>query len=146
MNSRNETIFLLPKTDLGLFDLPELDLSSTGKGLENIAKTLRSKSSYTPAYDPEESTTPVRSAMTFCRYNDIYKKCLCPNYGRKDILEFAQSSKNIIDADSGDENEISDAAPVEMRNVMNSMRSYLDARSNGGMITKWTISDNLLTI
>ncbi|GFY47888.1 hypothetical protein TNIN_403041 [Trichonephila inaurata madagascariensis] len=64
MNSRNETIFLLPKTDLGLFDLPELYLSSTGEGLENIAKTLRSKSSYTPAYDPEESTTPVRSAMT----------------------------------------------------------------------------------
>ncbi|GFY30601.1 hypothetical protein TNCV_3117631 [Trichonephila clavipes] len=40
----------------------------------------------------------------------------------KDILEFVQNSKNIIDADSDDENEMINAAPVptsfEMRNVM----------------------------
>uniref|UniRef100_A0A8C4SC05 HTH CENPB-type domain-containing protein n=1 Tax=Erpetoichthys calabaricus TaxID=27687 RepID=A0A8C4SC05_ERPCA len=58
----------------------------------------------------------------------------------KDILEFVQSSKNIIDADSDDENEMNNAAPVptssEMRNIMKSMRSYLDANSNGEMNNK----------
>ncbi|GFW32384.1 hypothetical protein TNCV_675431 [Trichonephila clavipes] len=43
------------------------------------------------------------------------------NYYDKDILEFAQSSKNIIDADSEDVNEINKAANVpkssEMRNI-----------------------------
>ncbi|KFM70311.1 hypothetical protein X975_18700, partial [Stegodyphus mimosarum] len=43
----------------------------------------------------------------------------------KDILEFVQSSKNIIDADSNDENEMNNAGPVptssEMKNVMKSM-------------------------
>uniref|UniRef100_A0A8C4RFJ1 HTH CENPB-type domain-containing protein n=1 Tax=Erpetoichthys calabaricus TaxID=27687 RepID=A0A8C4RFJ1_ERPCA len=56
------------------------------------------------------------------------------------ILEFVQSSKNIIDADSDDENEMNNAAPVptssEMRNIMKSMRSYLDAHSNGEMNNK----------
>ncbi|GFW06114.1 hypothetical protein TNCV_4479061 [Trichonephila clavipes] len=51
-----------------------------------------------------------------------------------------QSSKNIIDADSDDENEMNEAAPVptssEMKNVMKSMRSYLDAHYNGEMNTK----------
>ncbi|GFX93867.1 hypothetical protein TNCV_3412301 [Trichonephila clavipes] len=41
----------------------------------------------------------------------------------KNIWEFAQSSKNIIDADFLDENETNNAAPVptssEMRNIMN---------------------------
>ncbi|GFU75463.1 hypothetical protein TNCV_2861791 [Trichonephila clavipes] len=50
----------------------------------------------------------------------------------KDILELAQSSKNIIETDSDDENEMNNAAPVptssEMRNIMKSMRSYLDQR------------------
>ncbi|GFS76383.1 hypothetical protein TNCV_1620251 [Trichonephila clavipes] len=40
----------------------------------------------------------------------------------KDILKFVQSSENIIDTDSDDENEMSNAAPVppsfEMRNIM----------------------------
>ncbi|GFW37695.1 HTH_Tnp_Tc3_2 domain-containing protein [Trichonephila clavipes] len=40
----------------------------------------------------------------------------------KDILEFVRSSKNIIDADSKDENEMNNAAPVttssEMRNII----------------------------
>ncbi|GFX08669.1 uncharacterized protein TNCV_61961 [Trichonephila clavipes] len=51
------------------------------------------------------------------------------------ILEFVQSSKNIIDADSNNENEMNNAAPVltssVKRNVMKIMRSDLDAYSNG---------------
>ncbi|GFT12966.1 pyruvate dehydrogenase phosphatase regulatory subunit, mitochondrial [Trichonephila clavipes] len=46
-----------------------------------------------------------------------------------------QSSKNIIDADSDDQNEIKNAFSVppssKMRKVMKSLRSYLDAHSNG---------------
>ncbi|GFW42495.1 hypothetical protein TNCV_4256901 [Trichonephila clavipes] len=42
----------------------------------------------------------------------------------KDILEFVQSSKNSVDADFDDENEMKDAGPVptssKMRNVMKS--------------------------
>ncbi|GFX82506.1 hypothetical protein TNCV_2166541 [Trichonephila clavipes] len=59
-----------------------------------------------------------------------------PNYG-KDILEFVQSSKNIIDADSEDENETNKAAHIpksaEMRNILKSMRSCLDAQMNNKM-------------
>ncbi|GFW91156.1 uncharacterized protein TNCV_1808771 [Trichonephila clavipes] len=44
------------------------------------------------------------------------------------------AQKNIIDSDSDDENEMNNAAPVptssEMKNVMNSIRSYLDAHTN----------------
>ncbi|GFS76248.1 hypothetical protein TNCV_4667901 [Trichonephila clavipes] len=50
-----------------------------------------------------------------------------PKYG-KDILEFVQCSKNITEADSEDENEMNNAAPVptssEMRNVMKNMRLF----------------------
>ncbi|GFU46995.1 hypothetical protein TNCV_813671 [Trichonephila clavipes] len=57
--------------------------------------------------------------------------CTAPFMADKYILEFLESSKNIIDSDSGDENEMNNAAPVptssEMRNVMKSMRNYLDA-------------------
>ncbi|GFW20555.1 hypothetical protein TNCV_1047801 [Trichonephila clavipes] len=53
----------------------------------------------------------------------------------KDILEFVQCSKNIIEADSDDKNELNNATPVptssELRNIMKSMSSYLDANSNG---------------
>ncbi|GFW36612.1 hypothetical protein TNCV_1956121 [Trichonephila clavipes] len=63
-----------------------------------------------------------------------------PIIAYKDILEFVQSSKNIIDADSGDENEMNNAAPVltssGLRNIMKSMHSYLDAYSNGKMNKK----------
>ncbi|GFW12617.1 hypothetical protein TNCV_818691 [Trichonephila clavipes] len=53
----------------------------------------------------------------------------------KDILEsLFKVKKNIIDIDSGDKNEMNNSAPVppstEMRNIMKSMRSYLDAHSN----------------
>ncbi|GFV72980.1 hypothetical protein TNCV_1734481 [Trichonephila clavipes] len=58
----------------------------------------------------------------------------------KDILEFVQSSKNVIDADSDDENEINNAAPVptssEMRNAVNSLSIYLKVHSNGEMNNK----------
>ncbi|GFS48254.1 hypothetical protein TNCV_2296431 [Trichonephila clavipes] len=47
----------------------------------------------------------------------------------KDILEFVQSSKNNIEADSDEENGTNNTAPVttplEMRNIMKSRLSYL---------------------
>ncbi|GFW74607.1 DDE-1 domain-containing protein [Trichonephila clavipes] len=66
--------------------------------------------------------------------------CIAQIMADKNILEFVQSSKNITDADSDDENEMNNAAPVptesEMRNIMKSMRSHLDAHSNGEMNNK----------
>ncbi|GFT28779.1 uncharacterized protein TNCV_3585041 [Trichonephila clavipes] len=64
-----------------------------------------------------------------------------PNFmAIKDILEFIQGSKNVIDADSGDENEMNNAAsvptPSEMRNIMKFMRSYLEGHSNSEMNNK----------
>ncbi|GFU77663.1 hypothetical protein TNCV_958741 [Trichonephila clavipes] len=45
------------------------------------------------------------------------------------ILEFVQSSKNISDTDSGDENEMNNVAPVptssEMRNIRETTRGLL---------------------
>ncbi|GFU04348.1 hypothetical protein TNCV_864451 [Trichonephila clavipes] len=58
----------------------------------------------------------------------------------KDILEVLQSLKNIIKADSVDENKMTTADPVptssEMRNVMKSIPTYLDEHSNGEMNNK----------
>ncbi|GFY18534.1 hypothetical protein TNCV_2397601 [Trichonephila clavipes] len=66
----------------------------------------------------------------------------------KCILEFVQSSKNIIDAD--DEKEMTYTAPVptssKMKNVMKSMHSYLNAHSNGEMNNKVDNKNNLLKI
>ncbi|GFW95577.1 hypothetical protein TNCV_1722751 [Trichonephila clavipes] len=63
-----------------------------------------------------------------------------PIMADKDILEFVQSSKTIIDADSDDKNEMNNAAPgpasSELRNVMKSMCSYLDADSDDEMNNK----------
>ncbi|GFV51892.1 transposable element Tcb1 transposase [Trichonephila clavipes] len=63
-----------------------------------------------------------------------------PIIADKDILEFVQSSKNIIHSDSDEKKETNDAAPVptssEMRNIMKSMCSYLDMHSNGEMNNK----------
>ncbi|GFW22246.1 hypothetical protein TNCV_1430001 [Trichonephila clavipes] len=46
----------------------------------------------------------------------------------KDILEFVHTSKNIIDADSNDENEMNKAAhvpmPSETKNIMKSRRTF----------------------
>ncbi|GFU44983.1 hypothetical protein TNCV_4234981 [Trichonephila clavipes] len=57
----------------------------------------------------------------------------------ENILEFSQSSKN-MDADFDDENERNTAAPVptssEMRNILKSTQSYLEAHSNGEMNNK----------
>ncbi|GFW24480.1 hypothetical protein TNCV_607211 [Trichonephila clavipes] len=48
--------------------------------------------------------------------------CAAPIMTDKDILDLVQSSKNIIDADFYDENEMNNVAPVstrsEMKNVM----------------------------
>ncbi|GFW29184.1 hypothetical protein TNCV_4132601 [Trichonephila clavipes] len=58
--------------------------------------------------------------------------CIVAIMADKDILESVQSSKN-IEADFDDENETNNVAPVqtssEIRNVMKSMRSYIDAHS-----------------
>ncbi|GFV34984.1 hypothetical protein TNCV_2098111 [Trichonephila clavipes] len=58
----------------------------------------------------------------------------------KVILEFVKSSKNITRIDSDDKNEINSVFPVptssEMRNIMKSKCSYLDAHSNGEMKNK----------
>ncbi|GFY01888.1 transposable element Tcb2 transposase [Trichonephila clavipes] len=58
----------------------------------------------------------------------------------KDILKFAQISKNIIDADPDDENEMNISAPAptssDMRNIMKSMCSYLDVHPNGEVNNK----------
>ncbi|GFV52909.1 hypothetical protein TNCV_2875771 [Trichonephila clavipes] len=45
----------------------------------------------------------------------------------KDILEFVQSSKNIIDANSDNENEMNNSAPVPMSSKMrNIMKKEMD--------------------
>ncbi|GFW05828.1 uncharacterized protein TNCV_603001 [Trichonephila clavipes] len=55
-------------------------------------------------------------------------------------MEFVQSSKNIIDADSTDENEKNNVTPVpksfEMKNLMKSICTYLDVLSNSEMNKK----------
>ncbi|GFV53015.1 lachesin [Trichonephila clavipes] len=66
--------------------------------------------------------------------------CTATIKAKKDILEFVQSSKNIIDADFNDKNEKNNTAPVptssEMKNIRKSMHSYLDALSNFEMNNK----------
>ncbi|GFT62331.1 hypothetical protein TNCV_4717251 [Trichonephila clavipes] len=51
--------------------------------------------------------------------------CTAPIMTDEDILGSVQGSKNIMDAASGDENEINNATPVattsEMRNIMKSI-------------------------
>ncbi|GFW63871.1 hypothetical protein TNCV_3744751 [Trichonephila clavipes] len=65
--------------------------------------------------------------------------CETPIVTDKDILEFVQSSKNIIDVESDDENKMNNASPVtssKMRSIMKSISSYLDAYFNGAMNNK----------
>ncbi|GFV33226.1 hypothetical protein TNCV_4635151 [Trichonephila clavipes] len=66
--------------------------------------------------------------------------CTSPILADKDILEFVESSKNIIDADSNDENKINIAASIstssKMRLFMKSISSYLDTHSNGDVNKK----------
>ncbi|GFV81122.1 HTH_38 domain-containing protein [Trichonephila clavipes] len=58
----------------------------------------------------------------------------------KVILKFVHSPKNIIGADSDDENEMNNVAPFptssQMKNVRKNMRSYIDTHSNGEMNNK----------
>ncbi|GFW60763.1 hypothetical protein TNCV_571091 [Trichonephila clavipes] len=65
---------------------------------------------------------------------------MLPIMADKDILEFVHSLKNIIDADSDNENEKNNASPVlpssNMRNVMKSLRSYFDIHSKVEMNDK----------
>ncbi|GFV93913.1 hypothetical protein TNCV_1811681 [Trichonephila clavipes] len=65
---------------------------------------------------------------------------LALKYTQEDVLEFVQSSKSVIDANSCVEDKRNHAASVptssEMRNIMKSMRSYLDVHSNGEMNNK----------
>ncbi|GFY36121.1 hypothetical protein TNCV_4844931 [Trichonephila clavipes] len=62
--------------------------------------------------------------------------CTATIMADKDILEFVQSSKNIIDGDSEDKNEMNNTAPVSttfyIRNVIKSVFNYLNAHSKGG--------------
>ncbi|GFV85589.1 hypothetical protein TNCV_3774131 [Trichonephila clavipes] len=82
---------------------------------------------------------PIVLSEKFSTVNDdnVYT---VPIMADKDILGFLQSSKNINDADSDDENGINKATPFptssEMRNVMKSRRHYLDTHSNGEINNK----------
>ncbi|GFY33200.1 hypothetical protein TNCV_1240511 [Trichonephila clavipes] len=70
--------------------------------------------------------------------DDIANKA--PIMADKDILEFVQSLKNIIDSHTDDENEMNKATLVrtssEMKNILKSMRSYLDAHFSGELNNK----------
>ncbi|GFX19344.1 hypothetical protein TNCV_3014831 [Trichonephila clavipes] len=97
---------------------------------------------------PSALDCPIISSEGFVVVNDD-NVCTAPIIADKDILEFVQSSKNIINADSNGKNEINNAAPVqtiaETRNIVKSIRIYLDAHFNGEMNKKWTTWNNLLT-
>ncbi|GFU93288.1 hypothetical protein TNCV_1860191 [Trichonephila clavipes] len=57
----------------------------------------------------------------------------------RDILEFIQSSENIMDADSDDEYEVTNASPFgssDMRNISKSVCNYLYVPSSGEMNNK----------
>ncbi|GFX76748.1 hypothetical protein TNCV_664551 [Trichonephila clavipes] len=53
----------------------------------------------------------IVSSEEFVAVNDP-NVCTASIMADKDILEFVQSSKNIIKADSGDENKMNNATPV----------------------------------
>ncbi|GFV95392.1 hypothetical protein TNCV_4573941 [Trichonephila clavipes] len=77
---------------------------------------------------------PAVSSVEFVAVDDD-NVCPASIMVDKDILEFVQSLKNIIHTGSGDENERNNGSPIpsssEMRSIMKSIRSYLDAHSNG---------------
>ncbi|GFV44397.1 transposable element Tcb1 transposase [Trichonephila clavipes] len=77
-----------------------------------------------------QCTTSCSSSEEFVAVDDD-NVCISPIRADKDILKFVQSSKNIIDADSDNENEMNNVTPdptsSETRNIMKNMRSYLDA-------------------
>ncbi|GFX22218.1 hypothetical protein TNCV_2950641 [Trichonephila clavipes] len=71
---------------------------------------------------------PIVSSEEFFAGEDD-NVCTAPIMTYKVILEFVQSTKNIIDVDSNDENEMN-ATPVpksfEKKNIVKSMHSYVD--------------------
>ncbi|GFV29981.1 hypothetical protein TNCV_3100581 [Trichonephila clavipes] len=87
---------------------------------------------------PAELVCPAVSSEEFLTVDDInvYSRIIVD----RDILEFLQSSTNIIDTDSDEENEMKNAALAitssEMRNIMKSKRNYLDAHTKGEMNKK----------
>ncbi|GFX98381.1 SCAN domain-containing protein 3 [Trichonephila clavipes] len=78
---------------------------------------------------------PAVSSKEFVvvNFDNVYT---APIMADRDILKFVQSSKDTIYADSDDENETK-VVPIptssERKNTMKSMRSYLNAHSNGEM-------------
>ncbi|GFX04348.1 hypothetical protein TNCV_3974961 [Trichonephila clavipes] len=70
---------------------------------------------------------PTASWEEFVAVDDD-NACSALIMAEKDILEFVQSSKYIIDADSDSKNEMNNATPVptssEMRNILKSTRSH----------------------
>ncbi|GFT09823.1 RNA-directed DNA polymerase from mobile element jockey [Trichonephila clavipes] len=98
--------------------------------LKLLCKTKEPHGLSTPIDDDNLSTAPIMAG--------------------KVILGFVQSLKNIMDADSEEENEISNAAPVPMtsekRNIIKRMRNYSDAHSNGEMNIKMEEIEQSVTI
>ncbi|GFT56487.1 hypothetical protein TNCV_2334461 [Trichonephila clavipes] len=82
---------------------------------------------------------PTASSEKFVAVDGDTRR-ITPIMADKDILEFVQSSKNIINADSEDENEMNNAVPIptssNMRNDRKSKCSCLYVHSNGGMNNK----------
>ncbi|GFT90904.1 hypothetical protein TNCV_2830191 [Trichonephila clavipes] len=69
---------------------------------------------------------------TGVRFVPNFRTC-CPSYGRQRDLEFVQSSKNIIDADFDDENEMNKTVPVPTSSEMSKIFcdcGSLEARSH----------------
>ncbi|GFT01749.1 tigger transposable element-derived protein 4 [Trichonephila clavipes] len=106
-----------------------------------------SKASDTLVLEEMEEEEDIETEPTF---HEMFKKVSallnCPTVSSEEYiaiddnnvytvpLECDQSSKDTIDEDSDDENEINSASPVptssEMRNIMKSMRRYLDAHKH----------------
>ncbi|GFU80781.1 hypothetical protein TNCV_515081 [Trichonephila clavipes] len=82
---------------------------------------------------PAESECPIALLEKFIAVDDD-NVCTAPILEDKDILKFDKSLKNIIYADSDNENEMNNGASVptssEMRNIIKSIFNYLDAHCN----------------
>ncbi|GFW90381.1 hypothetical protein TNCV_3509291 [Trichonephila clavipes] len=61
---------------------------------------------------------PTASSEEFLAVHEDIMYYTAPMMADKDICEFVQSSKNIIDADSDDENEINNADPLFTSSVI----------------------------
>ncbi|GFX27549.1 hypothetical protein TNCV_4996041 [Trichonephila clavipes] len=91
--------------------------------------------------DPPCRDCPIVSSHEFVAVNDDNVR-KAPIMTDKDILEFVQSLK------MKDEHEVNIATSIptssEMRNTRKSMRSYLDAHSNGEMNEKMDDSEQFV--